>query len=131
MLDLTHYDVTDKIIACMYQVHKELGCGFTERVYRRALAVLLREQGLAVIEEARIRVDFHGKVVGTFDADIVVNGVVLVEIKAARELDAFAESQILNYLKAAGGGVGLLINFGKIAVFKRRVMVILTRTCRM
>ena len=122
MRDLPHSEVTDKIIACMYQVHKELGSGFSERVYRRALAVLLRERGLVAVEEAQIRVYFHGKVVGTFYADILVNGVVLVEIKAVRELDALAESQILNYLKAAGGGVGLLINFGKTAVFKRRVM---------
>jgi GxxExxY protein len=122
MSDLPHSDVTEKIIACMYQVHNELGAGFTEKVYRRALALLLREQGLTAIEEARILVHFHGTVIGTFHVDIVVDGLVLVEIKATRELDALAESQILNYLKAAGGGIGLLINFGKRAVFKRRVM---------
>jgi GxxExxY protein len=122
MRDLAHADLTAKIIACMYQVHNELDAGFTERIYRRALAVLLREQDFQVVEEARIVVHFHGKVIGTFYADIVVNGLVLVEVKAAHELDALAESQILNYLKAAGGGVGLLINFGRRAEFKRRVM---------
>jgi GxxExxY protein len=110
------------VIGAFYAVNRELGYGFSENVYRRATAVVLRQDGLETIEERLITVTFREKLIGTFYADIVVAGVVLVEVKAAATIENYAQAQILNYLKAAGGGVGLLLNFGRQASFKRFVM---------
>jgi GxxExxY protein len=119
---LPHSDITERIIAAFYAVRDELGYGFSENVYRRATAVVLRQDGLEAIEEQSITVAFRQRLIGTFYADIVVAGVVLVEVKAAATIENYAHAQILNYLKAAGGGVGLLLNFGRQASFKRFVM---------
>jgi GxxExxY protein len=119
---LPHSDITERIIAGFYAVRDELGYGFSENVYRRATAVVLQEDGLEAIEEQSITVAFRQRLIGTFYADIVVAGVVLVEVKAAATIENYAQAQILNSLKAAGGGVGLLLNFGRQASFKRFVM---------
>jgi GxxExxY protein len=118
---LAHAATTDRIIGTMYDVHRELGYGFSEVVYRRAMALALRQAGATVIEEAPIHVQFREHLIGEFRADLVVDGCVLVEVKAGADLQPYAETQLLNYLKAAGGGVGLIINFGRSASFKRRV----------
>jgi GxxExxY protein len=117
-----HADLTRRIIEALYQVFRELGHGFAEKIYRRAVAIVLREMGLEAIEEREIEVHFHGAVIGTFKPDIVVASAIIVEVKAARELEARDEAQLLNYLKCAGGGVGLLVNFGNTLQHKRRVM---------
>ena len=77
---------------------------------------------LDVSEECKISVTFRGSIIGTFYGDIVVGGVVLVEVKVATAIERFAEAQILNYLKAAGDGIGLLLNFGREATYKRFAM---------
>jgi GxxExxY protein len=122
MAEYSHADLTRTIISAFYKVYNELGHGYSEKIYRRALAIVLRELGLEAIEERRIKVVFHGAVIGTFSVDLVVNGKIIIEIKAARELEARDEAQILNYLKCAGGGVGLLVNFGRPLTYKRFVM---------
>jgi GxxExxY protein len=83
---------------------------------------VLRERGLFVLEEAPILVYFHGLRVDNFRADLVVEGKVLIEVKANRQLEPRDEAQTLNYLKSAGGGVGLLVNFGPQVIHKRLVM---------
>jgi GxxExxY protein len=118
---LLHAETTDRIIGVLYDVHRELGYGFSEIVYRKAMALALRQAGAQVLEEARIFVQFRGHLIGEFRADLVVDGCVLVEIKSGGDLPQYSETQLINYLKAAGGGVGLLIHFGKSANFKRRV----------
>lgn len=120
--NLPHADVTDRIIGAFYEVYGELGYGFSETVYRRATGVVLRQSGVDATEERVITVLFRGFTIGTFHADIVVAGVVLVEVKASNVIEKYAEAQILNYLKAAGGGVGLLLNFGRQPTYKRFVM---------
>ena len=120
--DLPHGDITQEIIRGFFETVRELGWGFHEVVCRRALAVVLRQYGLKVQEEVVLPVWFRGQIIGTFRADLVVADVVLVEVKAAAVLESHAEAQLLNYLKAAGGGVGLVLNFGKSASFKRLVM---------
>jgi GxxExxY protein len=120
--DLPHADITEQIIGAFYEVHRELGYGFSESVYRRALCVVLRQRGCEAIEERILSVTFRGVVIGTFSADLVVNGIILVEVKASNAIERYAEAQILNYLKAAGGGIGLLLNFGKEPTYKRFVM---------
>ena len=85
--EFLHADITKAIIGAFYDVFHELGHGYSEKIYRRALAIVLQERGFDVIEERHIRVIFHGINIGTFYVDLVVNGKVVVEIKAARDLD--------------------------------------------
>jgi GxxExxY protein len=116
-----HSDVTGKVLGAFYQIHKELGYGFSEKVYQASLAILLEELGLAVEQQKSIRVYFHGKVVGEYIADMVVNGLVMLELKAVESLNDAHEAQLLNYLKATEIEVGLLLNFGQKAEFRRKI----------
>jgi GxxExxY protein len=120
--NLPHADITERIIGAFFDVHKELGHGFSEKVYRRAVAMVLRQSGLDATEERAISVTFRGSIIGTFYGDIVVADLVLVEVKVAAAIEKYAEMQLLNYLKAAGGGIGLLLNFGREASYKRFAM---------
>ena len=114
--------LTYQIIACFLQVFRELGHGFSEAVYCRALAIVLIEKGFEIAVEHQIPVQFHGEIIGTFKADLIVNGRVIVEVKATQGIEDYAIAQTLNYLKAAGGGVGLIVCFGKSPEHKRLVM---------
>jgi|SRR5688572_10392171 len=122
IMDLPHGELTGRIIAGFHETFDELGSGFSERVCTRALAIVLADQGLAVSLEVPLVVEFRGRTIGTFQADMVVESTVLVEVKASAMLDGYAQAQLLNYLKAAGGGVGLLLNFGRHPQHKRMVM---------
>ena len=119
--ELAHADVTDAIISSFFDTVRELGHGFNEPVFRRAVAIVLREKGHHAEEEVVLTVPFRGAIIGSFRADLIVDHVVLVEVKATPILEPYQEAQLLNYLKAAGGGVGLLLNFGRTAAFKRLV----------
>jgi len=119
---LPHADITEQIIGAFYEVHRELGHGFSETVYRRATTIVLRHKGLDAVEEHLLSVKFRGSVIGTFHADIVVAGLILVEVKVSSTIEKYAEAQMLNYLKAAGGGIGLLLNFGREPTYKRFAM---------
>jgi len=116
-----HSDLTGKILGAFYQLHKEIGYGFSEKVYQAALAILLDELGLTVEQQKPIRVYFHGKMVGQYIADMVVNGIVLLELKAIESLNDIHAAQLLNYLKATEIEVGLLLNFGPKAEFRRKI----------
>ncbi len=116
-----HSDLTGKILKAFYQLHKEMGYGFSEKVYQAALAILLVEMGLVVEQQKPIRVYYHGKVIGEYIADMVINGVVLLELKAVESLNDSHAAQMLNYLKATEIEVGLLINFGPKAEFRRKI----------
>ena len=105
-----------------YDVANELGHGFSEEVLSRALVVVLKERGLRVRRRAELPVRFHGQVLGVFEADLVVEDKILIEVKVGTELQAYAHVQLMNYLKAAGGGLGLLLHFGKRAEVKRKVV---------
>ena len=120
--DFPHKEITQRIIDAFYQIYRELGYGFSQTIYRRAIAIVLRDWGFDAVEEQLITVTFRGVRIGTFYADIVVGGVVLVEVKVGTSIENFAQAQLLNYLKAAGGGVGMLLNFGREPTHKRFVM---------
>ncbi len=107
-----HSRVTEKILGAFFDVYNELGFGFLESVYVESLAIDLRAQGLQVDREMSVPVWFRNQLVGTFRADLVVERVVIVELKAARALDPSHEAQLLNYLRATEIEVGLLLNFG-------------------
>jgi GxxExxY protein len=111
--------ITQQIIGCAYRVHNVLGWGFAERVYVNALAHELRKAGLFVEREFPIRVYYDGVEVGFYSADIVVEGLVLVETKAVRAFDDGHTAQCLNYLTATGLPICILLNFGRKVEVKR------------
>ena len=118
---LLHYELTRIIIGAFYQVHTELGYGFSETVYRNAMAVLLRELAVSVKREVVYTVRFHGVVVGRYKADLIAESTVVVEVKTGVAIHPKHQSQVCNYLKASGPEVGLLCNFGPKAEFRRLI----------
>jgi len=116
-----HSDLTEKILAAFYQVYKELGYGFSEKIYEAALEILLKEMGFFVERQKDIYVYYHGQVVGTYTADLIVNGIVLLELKSVSEIIDMHMSQLLHYLKATEIEVGYVLNFGPEAKFRRGV----------
>jgi len=113
--------VTEKIIGCAYQVSNTLGMGFVEKVYENALVHEMRKVGLRVQQQYPIKVFYDGISVGEFFADVLVNELVLVELKAVSALNNDHVAQGLNYLKASGLPVCLLINFGRSKIQVRRL----------
>jgi GxxExxY protein len=118
---LKHSELTEKIIGVFYDVYNELGHGFLESTYAEALVVALEESGLSASREVPVPVWFRGRKVGQYYADLIVDGVVLLELKAARALDSAHEAQLLHYLRATEVEVGLLLNFGLRPQFRRLV----------
>lgn len=114
-----HHDLTQKIIGAFYDVYNELGYGSLESVYENSLTIALRQLGLEVHQQIAIPVWFRGTSVGDFNADLMVNKLVLLELKSARSIDQAHIAQLLNYLKATEIEVGLLLNFGPRPEFKR------------
>lgn len=104
--------ITEAIIGCAFEVINELGVGFLESVYEKSLAIALQEKGLQVQCQHPIQVRFRNRVVGEYYADLLVEGKVIVELKAVKAIAPEHQAQIINYLKATGIEVGLLINFG-------------------
>jgi|SRR6266404_6763828 len=112
-------ELTEQIIGIFYEVYNELGFGFLERVYEGAMVVILKERGIQFHQQLSLPVWFHGQTIGSYDADIVVNGVVLLELKACKTLEASHEAQLLHYLRSTEIEVGLLLNFGPRPQVKR------------
>lgn len=119
--NLLHSDLTEKIVGVFYDVCNDLGCGFLESVYENALAVALMDAGLTVKRQVPIAVWYRGTQVGEFRADMVVNDLVLLELKAVKGIDLAFEKQTLNYLRATNLEVALILNFGPTAQFRRLV----------
>jgi len=122
--DLGRDPLTAKIIQACYHVHNALGPGFVERVYRNALMIALQKMNLSLLAEKEFAVRYQEKIVGKFRTDLVVEGQVIVELKALEgKMPKIFESQVISYLKASGLKVGLLINFGNRSCEVRRLMV--------
>lgn len=115
-------ELTEKIIGAAFEVHRELGPGFLEKVYESALAHELGQRGIASAAQAPIPVRYKGQAMGMYYADLLVEDSVICEIKALDRLAPLHESQLLHYLKATGLPVGLLINFGNSRVQLKRVV---------
>jgi GxxExxY protein len=109
---LRYGEITEAILGCAFEVINELGAGFLESVYERALSVALQEKGFVVQCQHPIHVHFRNRIVGEFFADLFVNSKVIVELKAVKAIAPEHQAQIINYLKATKIEVGLLINFG-------------------
>jgi len=116
--------VTEKIIAACYQVHNELGPGYIEKIYARALRLELEETDLIVETEKNFPVSYNGVKVGKFRADFVINNSVIIELKSLEgNIPILYESQIISYLRASGLRTGLIVNFGNLKCQIRRLMV--------
>ena len=118
---MLHSDLTEKIIGAFFKVNKVLGYGFLEKVYENAMKIELEHLGLNVQQQKNIKVYYENKIVGEYYADLLVNDLVIIELKAAVSLCEEHEAQLINYLKATDIEVGLLLNFGKKAEFKRKI----------
>jgi len=122
LIDLKHKDITDKVLHAFYKiVYPQLGYGFLEKVYENAMAIALASLGLKVQQQAKIFVYFQKQIVGEYYADLLVEDVVIVELKAVSRLLSEHEAQLLNYLRATPYEVGLLLNFGPKPDFCRKV----------
>jgi GxxExxY protein len=119
--NLKYEDVTSGIINAFYHVYNALGYGFLEKVYENALAYELRLRGFAVDAQKPIAVWYDGIMVGDYFADLVVNQCVIIEMKCSASINPAHEAQLVNYLKATGMEVGLLLNFGPKPEFKRKI----------
>jgi GxxExxY protein len=115
--------ITEAVIGAAYKVSNTLGSGFLEKVYENALAIELRKVGLEVVQQHPINVKYDGAIVGEFIADLLVQGEVLIELKAVKALDEIHMAQCLNYMKATGLRVCLLINFGNPKVEVKRIVL--------
>jgi GxxExxY protein len=113
--------ITEKIIGCAFTVGNKLGCGFLEKVYENALVYELRKSGLRVKQQFEINIYYDGIIVGEYAADLLVEGCVLVELKALRTMGDKEIAQCLNYLKATKLTLCLLINFGNPRVEVKRI----------
>ena len=117
---MEHQELTAQILGACFEVTNELGAGFLESVYERALCVALADRGLRAVTQVPLEVRFRGNVVGEFLADIVVEHKVMVELKAAKALAPEHQAQLINYLNATDIEVGLLVNFGNAQLEYRR-----------
>ena len=113
--------ITETVIGCAYEVQNELGCGFLEKVYENALTHACRKSGLKVEVQTPIKVIFDGVIVGDYIADMIIQGKVLIELKAVQALTDIHKAQCLNYLKATGLPICLLLNFAKPRVEVKRL----------
>ena len=118
---MLHENITKKIIEAYYKVYNSLGYGFLEKVYENALKIELKRTNLRVDQQKNVKVFYNEFEVGDYFADLIVEDLVIVELKAAESLCEEHEAQLINYLKATTLEVGLLLNFGKKAEFKRKV----------
>lgn len=120
-MELLHEELTDVIIKTFYEVYNELGYGVLERVYQNALYLELKSKGLNVESQRKIQVYYKGIDVGEYYADLIVENLVILELKASDSIVPAFENQILNYLRGTNCEVGLVLNFGKKPEFKRKV----------
>ncbi len=116
-----HQTTTDQIIKCFYEVYNTLGYGFLEKVYERAMMVELLANNISAGSQVPVKVRYKGELVGDYVADIIVDGIVIIEIKASESIAEEHESQLINYLKATDIEIGLLLNFGKKPEIRRKI----------
>jgi GxxExxY protein len=114
-------ELSEKILGACFAVIKELGSGFLESVYEKALLIALREKGLNAASQVPVSVFFRKHAVGEFFADILVEGKIIVELKVVKTLGPEHLAQVINYLKATGLETGLLVNFGNQKLEYRRL----------
>ena len=118
---MKHEQITEKIIQAFYKVYNTLGYGFLEKVYENAMFIELVAMGFKVEKQKKILVYYFGSIVGDYNADLIIENIITVELKANECLVEENENQLINYLKATNIEVGLLLNFGKKPHIKRKI----------
>jgi len=118
---MKHEELTEKIIKSFYKVYNTLGYGFLEKVYENALYIELTEMGFDVQKQKKLLVYYYGNIVGDYCADLIVDELIVIELKANECIVEANENQLINYLKATTLEVGLLLNFGKRPEVKRKI----------
>lgn len=116
-----HSGLTGKILNCFYSTFRNLGPGFPEKIYQKALSLDLAKDGLTAVEQMAIPVFYSGEMLGEFYADIVVNDLIILELKVARQIAPEHVAQLMSYLKSTRFEVGLLLNFGPKPTHERKV----------
>ncbi|MEO6969179.1 MAG: GxxExxY protein [Rhodanobacteraceae bacterium] len=115
--------ISERVIGCAFEVSNRLGAGFLEVVYANALAVEFAEQNLSYVREKPLTVTYKGKEVGAYHADFLIEGRLVLELKALSRLTTEHEAQVINYLRASGIPVGLLLNFGTPRLGVKRIVL--------
>jgi GxxExxY protein len=118
---MKHEELTERILKTFYEVYNELGHGFLEAIYEEALMMALLDSGLRAERQVAVPVFFRGRQIGTYYADVLVEGLVICELKSVRSIDPHHEAQLIHYLRATEIEVGLLLNFGVKPEVKRKV----------
>ena len=121
MKNYPHQELTKSIIGIYYNVYNELGYGFLEKVYHKAMIIELNKNGYEVEHEKKIEVFYKNEVVGIYIPDLIINKAVILELKCVEYLIEAHENQLINYLKATDCEVGLVLNFGKDPQFRRKI----------
>ena len=111
--NIVHKDLSYKIVELALEVHNELGCGFLEKVYENAMMILFEREGIPAKQQAPTDVYFENKVVGQYFADILVDNKIILELKTVDTIANVHKAQVLNYLRATGMKLGLILNFAK------------------
>jgi GxxExxY protein len=124
---MKYRELTGRILSCFYDVYNELGFGFLEKVYERAMLIEMRKRGMKCEAQQPVSAFYSGEKVGEYFADIIVENKVIVELKAVSHIVVEHEYQLINYLKASEIEVGLLLNFGLKPKFKRKIFDIKIR----
>ena len=114
-------ELSYKIIGLAMEVHREIGSGFLEKVYENALMVLFEENNIKANQQESIKVKFKNKVIGDYIADIIVEDLIILELKCSKKIDPIHKAQLANYLKATGKKVGIILNFRKESLEIERV----------
>jgi len=114
--------ISEQVISCAFEVSNTLGAGFVEKVYENALCVELNKAGIPFCRQQRYGIRYKNENIGNYIADIVVAEKLLIELKALSALNRDHEAQVMNYLKASGLRVGLLINFGTARIGMKRIV---------
>lgn len=121
MTEILHKELSEAILKVFYEVYNELGYGFLENVYQNAMYLELKSQGFKVEAQKQIKVYYKDELVGNFIADLLIDDVIIVELKACDTLVKSQYAQTLNYLKATNIEIGLLLNFGEKPEIKRLI----------
>ena len=121
--ELLHKDLSYKIVGLAMQIHSELGFGFLEKVYENSMMVLFRRENIMAKQQAPVSVSFEGEIVGDYYADILIEDKIILELKAIEKITDAHKAQALNYLKASGLKLAIIINFGKQRLEYERIVL--------
>ena len=122
MNEFLYKELSYKIIGLAMEVHRELGPGFLEKVYENALMVLFEDNNINVKQQEKIKIKFRNKIIGDYIADIIVEDLIILELKSSKSINPIYKAQLSNYLKATNKKVGIILNFGKRSLEVERVV---------